>query len=169
MGVGGFLLGGGLNAIGSTSRYGWGAEQVIAYKMVLADGSFATVDEDQVKIQQNDGTDKTVKLTENNDLWFGLRGAGSSFGIVTEFLYTVHRRPETLPVVIPIRLETADDFRNLENAALNTKRYLFSAPGIYRRYNKGIFPHNLFNYNMPYVSIRRARGSSYSFKTYLLP
>ena len=128
-----------------------GAEQVIAYKMVLADGRSATVDKDHVKINNDDGSTTTIRASGDNDLWFALRGAGSSFGIATEFLYTVHRKPETLPIIIPLVLETLDDFRNLENAAQNTKKYLFSSNS-YKRYNKGIFPYNLFNYNLPFVS-----------------
>ena len=39
VGVGGFLLGGGVNALGGTARHGWGAENVLAARAVLADGS----------------------------------------------------------------------------------------------------------------------------------
>ena len=47
-----------------------------------------------------------VDLTADNDLWFALRGAGTSFGVVTEFLYTVHPGPETLPVLVPVMLDS---------------------------------------------------------------
>ena len=69
-----------------------------------------------------------------------------------KYLYTVHRKPENLPIVIPIVLETENDFKNLEKAAQNNKRYLFAAYS-YRRYNKGIFPYNLFQFNLPFVSM----------------
>jgi hypothetical protein len=36
-------------------------------------------------------TNRTVTHTESNNLFFALRGAGSSFGIVTEFLYMVYQ------------------------------------------------------------------------------
>ena len=39
VGVGGFLLGGGVNALGGSARHGWGAENVLAARAVLADGS----------------------------------------------------------------------------------------------------------------------------------
>eukprot|EP00092_Neocalanus_flemingeri_P022800 GFUD01024724.1.p1 GENE.GFUD01024724.1~~GFUD01024724.1.p1 ORF type:complete len:607 (-),score=100.10 GFUD01024724.1:109-1884(-) len=152
VGVGGFILGGGINALGATTMYGFGAEQVITYKLVLADGSFATVDKDHIQISYGNGSITTIRSSGDRDLWFGLRGAGSSFGIVTEFLYTVHKRPETLPITIPIVLETVNDFQNLEKAAANTKKYLFTAY-TYKRYNKGIFPYNLLKYNLPYTKL----------------
>ena len=152
VGVGGFILGGGINALGATARYGFGAEQVIAYKLVLADGRLATVDKDHVHISNDDGTSTTVRSSEESDLWFALRGAGSSFGIVTEFLYTVHKRPETLPIVLPVAMETSQDLKNLERAAANTKRYWISVYS-YKRYNEGIFPYNLLKYNLPYVGM----------------
>ena len=38
---------------------------------------------------------RVVQHTAANNLFFGLRGAGSSLAIVTEFLYTIHKEPET--------------------------------------------------------------------------
>ena len=35
-------------------------------------------------------TTRTVTHTESNNLFFALRGAGSSFGVVTEFLYMIN-------------------------------------------------------------------------------
>ena len=57
---------------------------------MLADGSIAWVDKDNTIIFYP--TKKTVKNTETNNLFFALRGAGSSFGIVTEFLYMIHEK-----------------------------------------------------------------------------
>ena len=51
---------------------------------MLADGSRATITEDSVKINKN-GQWRRVTMTEDTDLWFALRGAGTSFAIVTEF------------------------------------------------------------------------------------
>ena len=42
----------------------------------------------------------SVNFTDSSDLYFGLRGAGASLGIVTEFLYTVHQHPETKAVIL---------------------------------------------------------------------
>ena len=53
-------------------------------------------------------------MTEDTDIWFGLRGAGSSFAIVTEFMVNVFPRPETLPILIPILLQTPQDLAYIE-------------------------------------------------------
>ena len=58
-----------------------------------------------------------------NNLFFGLRGAGSSLAIVTKFLYTVHRKPETRPAIILIWLNTKDDFDNILKFARNSQKY----------------------------------------------
>ena len=50
VGVGGYLLGVGVNPIGTTHRHGYGADHVLSYKIVLADGSIALVDNDFTKI-----------------------------------------------------------------------------------------------------------------------
>ncbi len=50
MGVAGYLLGVGVNPIGTTQRYGYGADHVIEYKIVLADGSVALVNNDNTTI-----------------------------------------------------------------------------------------------------------------------
>ena len=44
-------------------------------------------------------------------------GAGSSYGIVTEFLYKIYPRPETQPIIAMIYIEDNYDLRKLEKAA----------------------------------------------------
>ncbi|KAI1470847.1 uncharacterized protein F4812DRAFT_419232 [Daldinia caldariorum] len=66
VGVGGFLLGGGNNFY--ASRYGLACDCVIAYEVVLADGSIVT-----------------AKADEHTDLFRALKGGGNNFGIVTCF------------------------------------------------------------------------------------
>ena len=56
VGVGGYLLGVGVNPIGTTHRHGYGADNVIEYKVVLADGSIALVNDYQTKIINRNGT-----------------------------------------------------------------------------------------------------------------
>ena len=48
--------------------------------MVLADGRRARVDSKRVVIENSDHTKTVERLTRDTDLWFALRGAGSSFG-----------------------------------------------------------------------------------------
>ena len=55
---------------------------------VLADGRLAIVTADSLRILTN-GRWRRVATSDDTDLWFGLRGAGSSFAIVTEFTVSV--------------------------------------------------------------------------------
>jgi FAD/FMN-containing dehydrogenase len=66
VGVGGFLLGGGLSYY--TGRNGLGCDQVVNFEVVLANGSIVNANQQ-----------------ENSDLWKALKGGGLNFGIVTRF------------------------------------------------------------------------------------
>ncbi|WYZ41997.1 hypothetical protein EsH8_V_000892 [Colletotrichum jinshuiense] len=63
----------------------WGAtlDHVLEVKVVIANGSIVTANE---------------KL--NEDLFFAVRGAGSSFGVVTEFKMRTHKKPQTVLYLI---------------------------------------------------------------------
>merc|ERR1719318_779472 len=50
VGVAGYLLGGGVNWLGTYNKYGYGAEHILKMKVVLADGSVAWVDKDKTDI-----------------------------------------------------------------------------------------------------------------------
>ncbi|KAI1080906.1 hypothetical protein F5B20DRAFT_537834 [Whalleya microplaca] len=67
VGVGGFLLGGGMTFYASV--YGLACNSVIAYEIVLADGSIITAEAEG----------------EHADLFRALKGGGNNFGIVTRF------------------------------------------------------------------------------------
>ncbi|KAH8982075.1 FAD-binding domain-containing protein [Lactarius akahatsu] len=67
IGVGGLTLGGGYSF--QTSQYGLAIDNVVAFELVLPNGTVATVTE------------------ANHDLWFALRGGGNNFGIVTKFTF----------------------------------------------------------------------------------
>ncbi|KAI0099404.1 FAD binding domain-containing protein [Daldinia grandis] len=67
VGVGGYLLGDGLSFM--STEYGWAANSVLEYTVVLANSSIVTVTE-----------------ANHPDLWIALKGGGNSFGIVTSYL-----------------------------------------------------------------------------------
>ncbi|KAI0048657.1 FAD-binding domain-containing protein [Auriscalpium vulgare] len=73
VGVAGFTLGGGYSW--KTSQYGLTIDNIVAFELVLPNGSVRTI------------TDA------DKDLWFGLRGGGNNFGIVTKF--TLKSHPQT--------------------------------------------------------------------------
>ncbi|KAI1803370.1 FAD-binding domain-containing protein [Daldinia bambusicola] len=66
VGVGGFLIGGGLSFFNSSK--GWSCDTIVNYEVVLADGSI---------VQAN--------KTTNPDLYLALKGGSFNFGIVTRF------------------------------------------------------------------------------------
>ncbi|CAO1612877.1 unnamed protein product [Parajaminaea phylloscopi] len=73
VGVGGYILGGGLSYL--VSEHGFCSDTLVEAQVVLADGSI-------------------VKASEDKDLLFALRGAGSNFGIVTEFILKTVPKPK---------------------------------------------------------------------------
>merc|ERR1719206_151759 len=123
VGVGGYLLGGGVNWLGTYNMYGYGAEHILKMKVVLSDGSVAWVDKDKTEIFYPADSVRTVIHTQENNLFFALRGAGSSFGVVTEFLYIISETPEADPAVLLCWVEAEADLIAIHNAAKATNDY----------------------------------------------
>jgi FAD/FMN-containing dehydrogenase len=81
-GVAGLTLGGGFGYL--TRRWGWTSDSVVGFNLVTADG-------------------KPVRASseENPDLFWGLRGGGGNFGVVTGIDYALHEAgPEIVGGVV---------------------------------------------------------------------
>jgi len=76
-GVGGFTLGGGM---GRTDRvHGLAVDNVLGATLVTADGKV-----------------RRLSADEHPDLFWAIRGGGGNFGVVTEFIYRLHRFDPTI-------------------------------------------------------------------------
>lgn len=87
VGVGGFLLGGGVGPL--MGKHGLGCDNVLGVELVLADGRVVR-----------------ASAEENPDLYWAIRGGGGNFGIATAFEVALH--PTTTVFAGSITLEAGD-------------------------------------------------------------
>lgn len=104
-GVGGLALGGGFGRL--SRRYGLTADNLLRAELVAADGTLLS-----------------ASASEHADLFWGIRGGGGNFGVVTEFLFQLHDiGPEVLfgPIVYPLQ-EAAAALRHYRDFAATAPR-----------------------------------------------
>ncbi|TCD60114.1 hypothetical protein EIP91_010702 [Steccherinum ochraceum] len=94
-GVGGLTLGGGYGFL--TGLHGLAIDNLAGATVVVADGRILK-----------------VSSTENPDLFYGIRGGGSNFGVVTEFIFRLHPHPRK--VFAGIVMFTPDKLQPLTKA-----------------------------------------------------
>lgn len=105
-GAAGLTLGGGFGYL--TRQYGWTVDDLLEAEVVLAGGSVVR-----------------ASRSQNEDLFWALRGGGGNFGVVTEFVFKLHPvGPEVTAGLIAWSAEHAaevnDLFRRVTTAAPRT-------------------------------------------------
>jgi len=115
-GIGGLTLGGGLGWL--AGKYGLVCDNLLSVDLVTADGTVLV-----------------ASATENADLFWGLRGGGGNFGVVTSFEYQLHPVGPVLagPVLFPLTkareaLTVYRDFAASIPDEVNTLAALLTAP-----------------------------------------
>jgi FAD/FMN-containing dehydrogenase len=93
-GVGGLTLGGGIGHL--TRKYGLSIDNLLSADVVTADGRFVT-----------------ASAAENPDLFWGLRGGGGNFGVVTSLEFRLHPVSTIYAGVILYPLEKAREAMRL--------------------------------------------------------
>jgi FAD/FMN-containing dehydrogenase len=89
-GITGLTLGGGFGYL--SRKYGWTSDNVVSMDMITADGNYVRASE-----------------TENEDLFWALRGGGGNFGVVTSIQYKLYPvGPQIMAGAIAWKGEDAD-------------------------------------------------------------
>lgn len=111
VGIAGFTLGGGIGWL--TRKHGLTCDNLLSVDIITADGRLLTANE-----------------YENTDLFWGVRGGGGNFGIVTSFEYRLHPvGPMVLAGMVLHSIDKAADFlRFYRDFAVTTPDELMTIP-----------------------------------------
>ncbi|CDO74549.1 hypothetical protein BN946_scf184632.g6 [Trametes cinnabarina] len=94
-GVGGLVLGGGYGWL--SGAYGLAVDNLVQVGVSRLQYDIElTIVTPQATVVTADGTARTANETEHADLFWGIRGAGSNFGVVTEFVLKLHPQRRTV-------------------------------------------------------------------------
>ncbi|KAJ5101068.1 6-hydroxy-D-nicotine oxidase [Penicillium angulare] len=117
VGLGGFLLGGGMGAL--PHLFGLGADGVKNFEVLLADGTLVN-----------------ANINENSDLYSVLKGGGSNFGIVTRFDLETH---PLIAVQYMINLYNPEDHVEINKATVAVQEAMENDPriGLFTNFNNG--------------------------------
>jgi FAD/FMN-containing dehydrogenase len=113
-GAAGLTLGGGLGRLGR--RFGLACDNAASFDIVAADGRF---------LRAND--------TENPDLYWGLRGGGGNFGVVTSIEYRLHDMDPVIlggSIVWPVA-RARDVLRHYRDIAVDAPDVVNLAPALH--------------------------------------
>jgi len=103
-GIGGLTVGGGIGWL--SRRYGLTCDNLLSADVVTADGKFVT-----------------ASSREHEDLFWGIRGGGGNFGIVTSFEYRLHPVTEVLGGWVVYSLDQAKPYLRF------LREYVTTVPG----------------------------------------
>ncbi|KAE8381334.1 hypothetical protein BDV26DRAFT_278900 [Aspergillus bertholletiae] len=117
VGLGGFLLGGGMGAL--PNLYGLGTDGVRNFEVLLADGRLVN-----------------ANANEHADLYRVLKGGGSNYGIVTRFDLDTH---PLIRVQYTINLYNPDDHEEINKATVAVQKAMDKDPkiGLFTNFNNG--------------------------------
>ncbi|CAG8037152.1 unnamed protein product [Penicillium nalgiovense] len=150
VGLGGFLLGGGMGAL--PNLYGLGADGVKNFEVsetwslsaliLLSEFAFrfcfpTKPTTESLQILLADGSLVSANANENADLHRALKGGGSNFGIVTRFDIETH---QLINVQYAINAYNLDDYVAIDKATLAVQKAMEEDPkiGLFTNYNNGL-------------------------------
>ena len=101
------------------------AEHVLRMRVVTANGTILDLFPGKTVIHPKYYHERKKHLLNDyhNDLFFAMRGAGSSYAIATEFLYQIYKMPETMPAVMLVWITDMKDMWKIQEAAYYTSKY----------------------------------------------